>query len=146
MNKAREDKTDLPVTTFGYTTFYNCRHLLIQLDGKARVILDMICERMDENNMIQIDSMVHQEMCDHIEYVTKQSNWISYSVFRKKLTLLRKTELLVETRVSDLYIVNPKYFEGPGRNAQKIQAYLLKNDPMSNKFTRTYKPRKKLPR
>lgn len=93
----------------GYRLFFNSQHVMVQLNRGQRAWFDFLCEHMDLYNRVVVNSELKKIFGRFIQSVT--SGTVSYSessvsTYTKKLVELG---LLLKTKTSNSYVVNPKY-------------------------------------
>jgi hypothetical protein len=125
-----QGKTVNPNISFmedGHTVQHNFQHIILELNLNATGIsfLSYICERMDANNLIQLDGAFK------IEYITFAKKISGKAPTERKLSSLvnqfKEKHLIIERLdLPFLYIVNPKYFsKGPKAKRIKLIERLL---------------------
>lgn len=89
--------------------YHNCLYQLAGLNSSCRDLLDYLCERMDENNMVHSNKAIREDFVDFISTITSGSVVYSDVTVKKAFaTLSYKSLLLPRTRGS--YQVNPEFF------------------------------------
>lgn len=128
-----QGKTVNPSISFledGHTVHHNFQHIILDLNLNATGIsfLSYICERMDANNLIQLDGAFK------MEYITFAKKISGKAPSESKLTNLvkqfKEKHLIIERLdLNFLYIVNPKYFSKGTKTARKeLLQRLLSNE------------------
>lgn len=104
----------------GHTVHHNFQHIILELNLNATGIsfLSYICERMDANNLIQLNGAFK------MEYITFAKKISGKAPSERKLTSLvkqfKEKHLIIERLdLNFLYIVNPKYFSKGTKTARK---------------------------
>lgn len=93
----------------GYKLFFNAQHLMVLLNKGQRAWFDYLCENMDQYNRILINAELKKSFGHFIQSITNCT--VSYTesslaAYTKKLV---DVGLLLNSKVSTSYIVNPKY-------------------------------------
>jgi hypothetical protein len=125
-----QGKTMNPNISFlenGHTVHHNFQHIILELNLNATGItfLSYICERMDVNNLIQIDGAFKEEYIAFAEKISGKAPKIRtlddlVKKFIEKHLVIKRLDL------SLLYIVNPKYFSrGSKEKRRKMLQGLL---------------------
>lgn len=128
-----QGKTRNPSISFleeGHTVHHNFQHIILELNLNATGIsfLSYICERMDANNLIQLNGAFK------MEYITFAKKISGKAPSERKLTSLvkqfKEKHLIIERLdLNCLYIVNPKYFSKGTKTARKeLLQRLLSNE------------------
>jgi len=95
--------------SIGYKTYFNCQHLLMQLNSEERGVLDFLIENADDKNLVLVNDTTKSEYCAFLLKVSQVST--SKNVVAKAVSKLASIGLiLAEPLVRGLYRVNPKYF------------------------------------
>ena len=114
----------------GHTVHHNFQHIILELNLNASGItfLSYICERMDVNNLIQLDGAFKTE---YIAFAKKISGKGPTSRTLDKIVdrFLEKHLLIKRLDLTFLHIVNPKYFsKGSKTNRKDIIKLLLSSE------------------
>ena len=92
--------------------YHNTLHILADLTGNDRLVLDYLTEVMDEENKIYTNAQSRADMISFISFVTKGKHVISEGSIKVHMSKLTKAGLILPTGTRGAMIVNPEYFFG----------------------------------
>lgn len=133
----QENKTPVynykSVSSSSYRRYYNTLCVLAGIEKSSRDVLDYICERMDNNNIIHSNAKMRAQFISDIKKWTDGSLIYSDSTVKKAFHTLVKKNLLVKTDTRGTLIVNPEYFF-KGDEARRISSIqmILEFDNQNN--------------
>lgn len=105
--------------SLGYKTYFNCQHLLMQLNPIERGVLDFLIESADHTNLVLVNDTLKSEYCAFLLKVSQMS--VSKNVVAKAVSKLAFIGLiLAEPTARGLYRVNPKYFWGGSEKSRML--------------------------
>lgn len=119
-HKGKTVNPNIPFLENGHTVHHNFQHIILglNLNATGMSFLNFICERMDANNLVQLNGAFNME---YIEFAKKLSG---KAPSERKLTSLvkqfKEKHLIIEHfKLPFLFIVNPKYFSKGTKTARK---------------------------
>lgn len=90
--------------------YHNTIHILANLTGKERLVLDYLTEIMDEENKVFSNAKSRQDLISFISYVTKGELVMSDNSVKMYLMNLTKHGLVLPSGSRGTAYVNPEYF------------------------------------
>ena len=113
----------------GYTIFFNCQHLFIQLGSDARAFFDFLCEGMrTDNNGVMINKELKNRFIAHISKITGGKVVPADNSLNRYVSVFKSLGLIILDMDSErgFYYVNPKYvFKGSKKQRMKILRELI---------------------
>lgn len=92
--------------------YHNTLHILADLTGNERLVLDYLTEAMDEENKIFTNADARKSLITFISFITKGKHNIPDNSLKMHMTKLTKAGLILPTGTRGAMIVNPEYFFG----------------------------------
>lgn len=113
----------------GFVSLFNAQHIYLKLNSEQRCFFDFLCEKMNDQNEVLIDTFLRSEFIVFLEKIT------SGKISLTPRTIINYIKILVELRLiilydnaKFLYVVNPKYvYKGSEINRKTILDDLIKN-------------------
>jgi hypothetical protein len=113
----------------GFVSLFNAQHIYLEMTSKQRCFFDFLCEKMNEQNKVLIDTDLRNEFIVFLDKIT------SGKISLTQRALINYIKILIELRLiilygnsSFLYVVNPKYvYKGAEINRKRILDDLIKN-------------------
>jgi hypothetical protein len=120
----------LGVIVEGYTLYFNCQHLMVQLGTEARCFFDYLCERMkSDTNEVKIDALLKQDFIQHISRITSTRVSPSIHSLSSYVSTFKKLGLIIPTVKTqrEFYAINPRYaYKGQKKNRLQLLANMIK--------------------
>ena len=136
----KEGKTVNPNISFmedGHTVHHNFQHIILELNLNATGVslLNYICERMNEDNIITLDGSFKAEYIAFAEEISGKAPNIRtlgnlIDKFTEKHLLIKRLDLPL------LYIVNPKYFSNGSKDKRRKMLQRLLSTEFDGKINK----------
>jgi hypothetical protein len=123
------------VTILHTKRFHNCIGLMARLSKCARILLDFITERMDEENLIENNATFKTEF----NRLLLQTGNVAYSenMINRAFTELSKHHLIDKQKRRGLYKINPLFFFNETLSERNTKLIKYFEEPWNDKVNKS---------
>lgn len=113
----------------GFVSLFNAQHIYLELNSKQRCFFDFLCEKMNDQNEVLIDTDLRSEFIVFLEKITSGKMTLTQRALINYINIFVELRLIIlYNNASFLYVVNPKYvYKGSEINRKKVLDDLIKN-------------------
>lgn len=113
----------------GFVSLFNAQHIYLEMNTMQRCFFDFLCEKMNEQNKVHIDTDNRIEFLSFLEKITSGRSSTTNRTLVNYINFFIELRLIIPFNSNKfLYIMNPKYvYKGAEINRKKILDDLIKN-------------------